>query len=152
MPNRLAAIPKPIRDSSHLWIVADQQTAIAFHVMLDRRHPFCRIFGTRDTTTMCDDLMPALYERCRVIGANVVAHQKQNFHLIAAETAEIVLDVTPITAMAAPNASRYLNSAYSRVCGVVARQVTRGRSCSRLALPALNSAALRSRIGAESPH
>src|SRR5262245_13280806 len=81
MPNRLAAIPKPIRDSSHLWIVADQQTAIAFHVMLDRRHPFCRIFGTRDATTMCDDLMPALYERCRVIGANVVAHQKQNFHL-----------------------------------------------------------------------
>jgi hypothetical protein len=30
---------------------------------------------------MCDDLMSALYERCRVIGANVVAHQKQNFHL-----------------------------------------------------------------------
>src|SRR5262245_12952302 len=53
--------------------------------------------------------------------------------------------------MAARNASRYFISAYSRVWGVVARQVTRGRSCSRLALPALNSAALRSRIGAESP-
>src|SRR5262245_49029825 len=49
------------------------------------------------------------------------------------------------------NASRYFISAYSRVWGVVARQVTRGRSCSRLALPPLNSAALRSRIGAESP-
>src|SRR5262245_24076239 len=54
--------------------------------------------------------------------------------------------------MAAHNASRYFISAYSRICGVVAHQVTRGRCCSRLALPALNSAALRSRIGAESPH
>ena len=32
MPNRLAAIPTNPR-FLHLWIVADQQTAIAFHVL-----------------------------------------------------------------------------------------------------------------------
>jgi hypothetical protein len=80
MPNRLAAIPKPIRDSSHLWIVADQQTAIAFHVLVDRGHPVCRIFGTKDATILCDELMPTLHERRRVIGANIVAHEKQDFH------------------------------------------------------------------------
>src|SRR5215467_14058829 len=81
MPNWLAAIPKPIRESSHLWIVADQQTAIAFHVLLDRGRPVCRIFRTRDATIMCYDLMPAQHERRRVIGANIVAHEKQDFHL-----------------------------------------------------------------------
>src|SRR5262245_15165993 len=81
MPNRLAAIPKPIRKSSYLWVVADQQTAITFHVLVDSGHPVCRIFGTRDAATMCDDFMPTLCERCRVIGANVVAHEKQDFHL-----------------------------------------------------------------------
>ena len=30
---------------------------------------------------MCDDLMPTLHERCRVVGANIVAHEKQDFHL-----------------------------------------------------------------------
>src|SRR5215471_3132140 len=81
MPNRLAAIPKPIRESSHLWVVADQQTAIAFHVFLDRGRPLCRIFRTRDATIMCDDLMPAQHKRRRVISANIVAHEKQEFHL-----------------------------------------------------------------------
>src|SRR5262245_29471183 len=81
MPNRLAAIPKPSRDSSPLWIVADQQTAIAFRVLVDRGHPVCRLFGTRDATIMCDDLMSTHHERCRVIGANIVAHEKQDFHL-----------------------------------------------------------------------
>src|SRR5262245_63968583 len=81
MPNWLAAIPKPIRESCHLWIVADQQTAIAFQVLLDRGRPVCRIFRTRDDTIMCDDLMPTLLELCRVIGANIVAHEKQDFHL-----------------------------------------------------------------------
>src|SRR5262245_21136626 len=87
MPNRLAAIAKPIRESSHLWIVAVQQTAIAFHVLPDRERQVCRIFRTRDATItrdamiMCDDLMPTPLERCRVIGANIVAHEKQDFHL-----------------------------------------------------------------------
>src|SRR5262245_24334063 len=80
-PNRLAGVPKPAGDSYHLRIVAEQQTAIAFHVLRDRGHPVCRIFGTRDATTMCDDLMPTPHEQCRVIGANVVAHEKQDFHL-----------------------------------------------------------------------
>src|SRR5262249_27024940 len=87
MPNRLAAIPKPSPEPSHLWIVADKQTAIAFHVLLDRRHPVCGILRPRDAriprdaTIMFDDLMPTPLERCRVIGANIVAHEKQDFHL-----------------------------------------------------------------------
>jgi hypothetical protein len=76
MPNRFAAIPKPIRDSSHLWIVADQQTAIAFPVLGDRGHPVFRFFGTSDAAIMREDFMPTQHELCRVIGANVAAHEK----------------------------------------------------------------------------
>jgi hypothetical protein len=43
--------------------------------------PVCRIFGTKDATILCDELMPTLHERCRVIGAKIVAHEKQDFHL-----------------------------------------------------------------------
>ena len=78
-PNRLADIRKMVRDFYHLRIVAEQQTAIAIHVLFDRRNKACRIF--EGATTMCDNLMPTLHERCRVIGANVAADEKQDFHL-----------------------------------------------------------------------
>src|SRR5262249_39877232 len=99
MPNRLAATPKPIRDSSHLWIVADLQTAITFHVLVDRGYPVCRFFETRDATIMCDDLMPTLLELCRVIGANIVAHEKQDFHLGSSALQHLRQIRTPCSAL-----------------------------------------------------
>src|SRR5262249_41306598 len=38
---------------------------------------------------MCDDLMPAQHKRRRVIGANIVAHEKQDFHLGSSDWAYI---------------------------------------------------------------
>jgi hypothetical protein len=61
-PNRLTDICKMVCDFYHLRIVAKQQTTIAIHALLDRRHKACRIF--EGATTMCEDSMPTLHEQC----------------------------------------------------------------------------------------
>jgi len=72
-PDRLADFCKMVGDFHHLRIVAEQQTAITFQVFLGE------IFV--GAVAVGDDLMPTLHERCRVIGPDIAADEKQDFHL-----------------------------------------------------------------------